>query len=130
MNYHKNSKFKYIKMHSGFLIEIINNNEIVTNIKLFVRDGLVDGIEVKVFNNDYDYNSLLLIAKTEGFSGNGILTDNLSIDNIKIVDEESIDIVKFDKILTDKKIQLNGTTKYICIDVPPKSISLIQLLPI
>ena len=72
----------------------------------------------------------LLIAKNEGFSGNGILTDNLSIDNIKIVDEESIDIVKFDKILTDKKIQLNGTTKYICIDVPPKSISLIQLLPI
>ena len=117
-------------MHSGFLIEIINNNEIVTNLKLFVRDGLVDGIEVKVFNNDYDYNSLLLIAKTEGFSGNGILTDNLSIDNIKIVDEESIDIVKFDKILNDKKIQLNGTTKYICIDVPPKSISLIQLLPI
>ena len=117
-------------MHSGFLIEIINNNEIVINLKLFVRDGLVDGIEVKVFNNDYDYNSLLLIAKTEGFSGNGILTDNLSIDNIKIVEEESIDIVKFDKILTDKKIQLNGTTKYICIDVPPKSISLIQLLPI
>ena len=117
-------------MHSGFLIEIINNNEIVTNLKLFVRDGLVDGIEVKVFNNDYDYDSLLLIAKTEGFSGNGILTDNLSIDNIKIVDEESIDIVKFDKILTDKNIHLNGTTKYICIDVPPKSISLIQLLPI
>ena len=116
-------------MHSGFIIEIINNNEVVTNLKLFVRDGLVDGIEVKVFNNDYDYNSLLLIAKNEGFSGNGILTDNLSIDNIKIVNDEMIDIVKFDKIFTDKKIYLNGTTKYICIDVPPKSISLIQLLP-
>jgi hypothetical protein len=34
------------------------------------------------------------------------------------------------KILTDKKIYLNGTTKYICIDIPPKSISLLQLLPI
>jgi hypothetical protein len=97
---------------------------------LFVSDGLVDGVEVKVFNNDYDYNSLLLIAKTVGFSGNGILTDNLSINNIKIVDDETIDIVKFDKILTDKKIYLNGTTKYICIDIPPKSISLLQLLPI
>jgi hypothetical protein len=117
-------------MYRGFIIEIINNNDIVTNLKLFVSDGLVDGVDVKVFNNDYDYNSLLLIAKTVGFSGNGILTDNLSIDNIKIVDDETIDIVKFDKILTDKKIYLNGTTKYICIDIPPKSISLLQLLPI
>ena len=117
-------------MHRGFIIEIINNNDIIINLKLFVSDGLVDGVDVKVFNNDYDYNSLLLIAKTVGFSGNGILTDNLSIDNIKIVDDETIDVVKFDKILTDKKIYLNGTTKYICIDIPPKTISLLQLLPI
>jgi len=117
-------------MHRGFIVEISNNNDIVINLKLFVSDGLVDGVDVKVFNNDYDYNSLLLIANTVGFSGNGILTDNLSIDNIKIVDDKTIDVVKFDKILTDKKIYLNGTTKYICIDIPPKSISLLQLLPI
>ena len=116
-------------MHRGFIVEISNNNDIVINLKLFVSDGLVDGIEVKVLNSDYNYNSLLLVAKSEGFSGNGIATDNPSIDNIKIVDDETIDIVKFDKIFTDKKIYLNGTTKYICIDVPPKSISLIQILP-
>ena len=116
-------------MHKGFIVEIINNNDIVINLKLFVSDGLVDGIEVKVLNSDYNYNSLLLIAKSEGFSGNGIATNNPSIDNIKIVDDEKIDTVKFDKIFTNKKIYLNGTTKYISIDVPKNSISLIQLLP-
>ena len=116
-------------MHRGFIVEISNKKDIVINLKLFVSDGLVDGIEVKVLNSDYNYNSLLLVAKSEGFSGNGIATDNTSIDNIKIVDDETIDIVRFDKIFTDKKIYLNGTTKYISIDVPPKSISLIQLLP-
>jgi hypothetical protein len=39
-------------MHRGFIVEISNNNDIVINLKLFVSDGLVDGIEVKVLNSD------------------------------------------------------------------------------
>jgi len=51
-------------MHRGFIIEISNKNDVVINLKLFVSDVLVDGIEVKVLNSDYNYNSLLLIAKS------------------------------------------------------------------
>ena len=118
-------------MENGFTIEVSNNTSAEKEIKLFTQDGLVEGVIVKVFNSDLDYNFLLNIAKNKGFKGSGIMINTELINHICFQDEENSETIIINKIIDNKQILLNGHTKYISLVIPSQSEApiIIQLLP-
>jgi hypothetical protein len=117
-------------MINGFIIEIINSDESDKEITLFTDQGLTESIEIRGVNSDYEYANLSLMAKTKGFVGCGISTNyenELQVRYINGLEEETISI---DSILTNKRINLNGTSNYLILTAPASSTFVFQLLPL
>lgn len=113
-------------MINGFVVEISSENEKVQSICLFKEDHLPEGISVVFCHTEHDYKSLAAIALKKGFIGNGINTDEeLHITIHNVVTTEKL----FSKFITDKKIEIDGVSKYIEVVVPPKTTIMFQLMP-
>lgn len=117
-------------MEKGFIIEVFNNKESEQEIHLFSENGLREGVTVKVFNSDLDYQFLLNIAQKEGFKGNGFQIDSHLVTSINIHDGENFEKAVFKRVLYPKKIILNGFTKYISLVIPQQAVMVIQLFTI
>jgi len=117
-------------MNKGFTIELINNNNAEREINLFTQDGLVEGVTAKVINSEIDYYFLLNIALGEGFTGSGLMINSDLVNSITIHDGSKLETISFEKMLIEKKILINGTSKFISLTVPPSTHLVLQLLPI
>ena len=117
-------------MINGFLIQISNNSSNAQLVHLFKQAGLPEGITVSISNTDHHYNSLLLEANTKGFMGSGIMTDDEGALQLTIHNDADTENIVLHKLLTDKKIIIDGFSKYISIDIPPLANISFQLLPI
>lgn len=117
-------------MEKGFTIEVCNNTIIEKDIKLFTQDGLVEGVTAKVINSEIDYKFLLNIALGEGFMGSGLMINSDLVNSITIHDESKLEIISFKKMLIEKKIFINGTSKFISLTVPPSTHLVLQFHPI
>jgi hypothetical protein len=117
-------------MNRGFTIELINNNNVEREINLFTKDGLPDGVTVNVISTKNNYDFLLNIALGEGFKGSGLMINSDLVNCITIHDGSKLEIISFKKMLIEKKILINGTSKFISLTVPPYTHLVLQLLPI
>jgi hypothetical protein len=81
-------------------------------------------------NNKFDYPALLLMAKTKGFMGSGFITDDDRIKQIEIYNKHTATLIHFDRIAENKYIVLDGNSDYLRCTIPPKSVILLQLLPV
>ncbi len=117
-------------MEKGFTIEVCNNTIIEKDIKLFTKEGLPDDVTVNVINTKNNYDFLLNIALGEGFMGSGLMINSDLVNCITIHDGSKLEIISFEKMLIEKKILINGTSKFISLTVPPSTHLVLQLLPI
>lgn len=113
-------------MIKGFVVEISSENEKAQSICLFKNVHLPEGISVSVRHTEHDYMSLTALAQSAGFIGNGINTD----EELHITIHNGVTAEKlFSKFITDKKIEIDGVSKYIEVVVPPKITIMLQLMP-
>lgn len=116
-------------MINGFIIEIVNTGESEEAITLFTDKELPKSIQIRVVNADYDYASLLAMAKTKGFVGSGISTNFKGKLEIIYKNGSQVENLLVESTLTYEKISLNGSTSFLSLSVPASSTFLFQLLP-
>ncbi len=87
------------------------------------------GLTIKAIHSDYDYKSLSFLAVNEGFIGSGISTDDDRISQVTVFKDSLPQIFKFNKILNNTEINIDGLANYITLVAPLFSKSIIQLLP-
>ena len=64
-----NLEYPSTGLSRGFIIRIINNTNGDVFIPLFVEHNLPDSISISTNDGQYDYNSLVNIAKAQSFEG-------------------------------------------------------------
>lgn len=116
-------------MINGFLIEITNENNEEQLIHLF-KDTLPGEVSIKSINSNYDYPTLSLMALNQAFEGSGIVTDIGGTCSITIHTNGISTTHQFSKSLDNQEIIIDGKTNYLSIFTPPKSKSIVQLVPV
>jgi hypothetical protein len=114
-------------MINGFVLEINNEIGIEYEIPLFLDFTLPDGLSIRAHNSNYDYQSLHLMAKIQGFKGSGFKTTFTT--KVKIFNKNQIQEIEIENFHTDTKIVIDGFENYISIVIPPFANGLFQLMP-
>jgi hypothetical protein len=117
-------------MPNGFLLEISNNNNTEVTVPFFREESLKAGITIHARNTDYNYAALLSMAKKEGFTGSGIVTDDERVSLLTIYRNHQPTQYLFSKILDGLEIFIDGKDNYISLNFPPMSYTLVQLMPV
>ena len=115
-------------MINGFVIEINNENGEEYSIPLFKEFELPFGLTIVAINNRYNYDSLCLMAKTEGFVGHGF--NSSIIKQVKIQAKNQLSEIDLKSSEPVFKVVIDGLENYITIIVPPYSSGFFQLFPL
>jgi hypothetical protein len=119
-------------MINGFTVEIINNASTPQELLLFKEGGIPKSVQVNVINNlAFDYNVLLNLALTQGFSGTGVHVNSNSIDSITVYNAHNVETLYFNNqpLITDLNITINGSSSYMSLFVPAATNMVLQLMP-
>jgi hypothetical protein len=114
-------------MINGFVIDINNENGIEFEIPLFHDFTLPDGLSIKIINSNYTYDSLVLMAKSKCFMGNGFKSSIIT--KIKIFNKNDCKYIEIGYLFSDFKVIIDGFENYITIVIPPFAKGLFQLMP-
>ena len=114
-------------MITGFIVDIHNETGIEYEIPMFLNFPLPDGLTIMPPNSNYDYQSLHLMAKSQGFKGSGFKTTFTT--KVKIFNKNQIQEIEIENFHTDTKIVIDGFENYISIVIPPFAKGLFQLMP-
>lgn len=114
-------------MINGFILEINNEIGIEHEIPLFLDITLPEGLSIKAHNSNYDYQSLHLMAKTQGFNGRGFKTTFPT--SVKILNNNQFQEFEFDNFYPDFTVYNDGIENHISIVIPPFANGLFQLMP-
>jgi hypothetical protein len=116
-------------MINGFLVEITNHSTSAQVVALFRDGGLPEGVTITTLGQKIDYQSLLSIAISEGFIGGGFQTDDEGINEIVLCRGNQRTPLRFNIMLTDQEMVIDGGENYVTIMVPAEKVVLFQLLP-
>lgn len=116
-------------MINGIVIDVFNETNESVSFSLFKDLTLPAGVAIKAIHSDYDYRSPSFLAINEGFIGGGISTDNDGICQVTVFKDNIPQIFKFNKILDNTEINIDGLANYITHVAPPFYKSIIQLFP-
>lgn len=114
-------------MINGFVLDINNKIGVEHEIPLFLDFNLPDGLSIMAHNSNYDYQSLHLMAKTQGFKGIGFKTTFPT--SVKILNNNQFQEFEFDNFYPDFTVYIDGFENYISIVIPPFAHGLFQLMP-
>ena len=114
-------------MINGFVLDIENTTREDVSIPLFKEKQLPDGISIQSIRGEYDYESLVLMAKNENFMGCGFQSDFIA--KIQVISPEVIYDLDSRVVASDNKIILDGFDQYLSIVVPANSMGFFQLFP-
>ena len=89
---------------NSFLIEIFNTAKETIPVELFTDKPLNKNIRVESYKSMFNYEQLLMIARTENFSGNWLQSD---ADRLKIIIHNNSKDVTAEKYLRDFDIRCN-----------------------
>lgn len=113
-------------MGSGFIVEVINNNSTIKEVKLF-SGNLSNGILVNTIVNHFDFEGLKMAAQANPLIGNTLTTDSEYPLQIEIIQN----IVSQNIILKERyegsNIVIDGNDNYIKINCPPNAKFYIRL---
>ena len=116
-------------MINGFILEIVNTGESEEAITLFRDRGIPKSIQIRVVNADYDYASLLAMAKTKGFVGSGTSTNFKGELQVIYHNGHQAENLLVESTLAIKQINLDGKSSYLSITAPASSSFMFQILP-
>ena len=109
-------------MIEGFSIDITNTTDKEQLVKFFTEGGLPEGVSVFVIGGKhYDYNSFLMMARTKGFVGTSIYTEERKVEVVNIHTMDGCTTIPFNLVLNDLSIKIDGFSNYISITVPANS---------
>ena len=124
--------YQLTNMINGFTVEIINNASTPQELLLFKEGGIPKSVQVNVINNlAFDYNVLLNLALTQGFTGTGVHVNSNSIDSITVYNANNVETLYFNNqpLITDLNITINGSSSYMSLFVPATTNMVLQLIP-
>jgi hypothetical protein len=114
-------------MINGFVLDIENTTREDVSIPLFKEKQLPEGVSIRSIRGEYDYESLVLMAKNENFMGCGFQSDFIT--KIQVISPEVIYDLDSRVVASDNKIILDGLDQYLSIVVPANSMGFFQLFP-
>ena len=117
-------------MINGFVLEITNRSSEWENVTLFIEGGENPKVDIKVLHSDYTYNSLVLMAKSKGFIGSGLQSEQGFIEKVNIYSPTGINIIEFKSIWDEAEIYIDGVSSFIAIELPPLAKGIFQLMPV
>ena len=96
-------------MIEGFSIDITNTTDKEQLVKFFTEGGLPEGVSVFVIGGKhYDYNSFLMMARTKGFVGTSIYTEERKVEVVNIHTMDGCTTIPFNLVLNDLSIHRAG----------------------
>jgi hypothetical protein len=113
-------------MERGFIVDITNSSSQVQEVKLFAG-SLPQGVFVNAMDNAYNFDTLQIIARQNGFVGNSITTGFEGGLQIEIVSNDKIEKVILHGRFEYPEISINGTDQFILVTCPPNSNFYIRL---
>lgn len=117
-------------MINGFTLEITNQSSDIEKITLFKQGEENINVKTKVINSDYNYDSLALMAISNGFKGSGLQSEFGFIEKATIYTPNGFKKIEVQSIWNDENILIDGISNYIIIEVPPLSNGIFQLMPV
>ena len=114
-------------MLNGFVLNIHNENGFTCKIPLFCDFKLPNGLSIKSNIGNYSYDSLVLMAKSEKFLGNGFQSD--IVQEVVFISPKGSIPLNSTTFSMDQEIIIDGFEHYLSIIIPPNSFGVFQLFP-
>lgn len=116
-------------MGNGFIVNIINENDVFQEIKLFSSE-LPKGVIVQTLDKAYNFDSLKISVSNKSFKGNSLTTNIDATLKICIVNmDEELDIFLNGRY-EGSEIIVDGNNNFIKVNCPPHSSFYIRLLSV
>jgi hypothetical protein len=113
-------------MERGFIVGITNSTNEAQEVKLFAG-SLPQGVFVNTMDNAYNFDTLQMIARQNGFIGNSITTGFEEGLQIEIVSNVTVKKVILNGRYESPEIKVNGTDEFVLVTCPPNSNFYIRL---
>jgi hypothetical protein len=113
-------------MERGFIVDITNSSSQAQEVKLFAG-SLPQGVFVNAMDNAYNFDTLQIIARQNGFVGNSITTGFEEGLEIEIVNNFAVKKVILNGRYESPEIKVNGTDQFVLVTCPPNSNFYIRL---
>ena len=120
------SKLKRNLYDKRILLDIQNTSNLQKCVCFFGDKELPEGVTISFHRQDIDHNALCAYALKDGIMGDGINIDEKLEFTIH---QNNISETYVTKLLTDKKLVVNGGTNFITVNLPPNAKVLFQLMP-
>ena len=117
---------KRLYMERGFIVDITNSSSQAQEVKLFAG-SLPQGVFVNAMDNAYNFDTLQIIARQNGFVGNSITTGFEEGLEIEIVNNFAVKKVILNGRYESPEIKVNGTDQFVLVTCPPNSNFYIRL---
>lgn len=116
-------------MENGFIVNIINENDVFQEIKLFSSE-LPKGVIVQTLDKGYDFDSLKISVRDKSCKGNSLTTNFDETLKICIINMgKELDILLNGRY-EGPEIVIDGNNNFIKVYCPPNSTFYIRLLSI
>jgi hypothetical protein len=113
-------------MECGFIVDITNSSSQAQEVKLFAG-SLPQGVFVNTMDNAYNFDTLQMIARQNGFIGDSITTGFDGGLQIEIVNNVTVKKVILNGRYESPEIKVNGTDEFVLVTCPPNSNFYIRL---
>ncbi len=113
-------------MQHGFIVEIVNSTSEAQEVKLFAG-SLPDGVLVNTMDKAYNFDTLQMIARQNGFIGDSITTGLEEGLQIEIVNSVAVKKVILHGRYETPEIRINGADEFVLVTCPPNANFYIRL---
>ena len=107
-------------MQQGFIVEIVNSTSEAQEVKLFAG-SLPNGVLVTTMDKAYNFDTLQMIARQNGFIGDSITTGFEEGLQIEIVNGVAVKKVILNGRYESPEIRINGTDEFVLVTCPPNA---------
>ena len=113
-------------MQHGFIVEIVNCTSKAQEVKLFAG-SLPEGVSVTTMDKAYNFDTLQMIARQNGFIGDSITTGFEDGLQMEIVNKDKTQKIKLQGRYESPEIRINGADEFILVTSPPNANFYIRL---
>ena len=107
-------------MQHGFIVEIVNSTCEAQEVKLFAG-SLPEGVLVNTMDKAYNFDTLQMIARQNGFIGDSITTGFEDGLQIEIVNSVAVKKVTLNGSYESPEIRINGADEFVLVTCPPNA---------